>query len=617
MNDNYVFSGFGAAFPPHRVSNADLEYLAEKGYLQGIDAARIEAKPEYQAFQAEWPDAGPVSFFVERVLGFKSRYHVAPYPAREQGPVAQEQAVELAAQAIDGALQQAGLGGADIDAWIVSSASVRGAPGIAPLVKEYFVGDDNDSVARSLQSGCGSFSLAVEMAMEMLHRQPRFRHVVVAHADVMSQFLRRQSDLVRPAVFGDGAGAVVLSRAQGRRREGVLAVRNYQDPRFMGNLGISLDGELYHKPTVIKALAVQGMCRAFREAAAEAGADVAEAAWLVPHQTGHRILDEIAGQLGVLPSRVFRELQLEYGNISGATVPAALWLLAGSGRMAPGSLILAASAGVGGEYGAFAYRVPFASPAAPARRPVLRRARALVTGATGAIGQAVCAELLAAGAQLLVAYRSETALAKLLVQLPQAAGVDVFRTDLRDVESCVRLADYARGHHGGVDFVLHLAGVSGPVAGALAVPAQTLAQIHECNYLAPVVLTQALLERRALRRMVVYFGSAAEDHQIPGSAGYVAAKRALHGWAASASGELARQGVKSLYYSLGVVAGGMSNQLSTEQVGAALSLFGQSRALQVDDVAARIVRSLHCRKVVGVQDTLEHAMVVRRDGYQL
>ena len=116
---------------------------------------------------------------------------------------------------------------------------------------------------------------------------------------------------------------------------------------------------------------------------------------------------------------------------------------------------------------------------------------------------------------------------------------------------------------------------------------------------------------------MLFVGSAAEDAQFSGSSAYVATKRSLHGFVASASWEAFSKGLRTVYYMPGIVETGMTEQLNSKQVFMAMQQINQNNLLPVDNVAERIVKSLYLINVNKVDDSFENILTVRRDGYQV
>ncbi|HEY3445344.1 MAG TPA: 3-oxoacyl-[acyl-carrier-protein] synthase III C-terminal domain-containing protein [Myxococcales bacterium] len=352
MTDSVVFAGFGGAVPAHKVTNAQLSGL------RGLATERIEASEDYQALRCLDPGMTPARYFIERKMGFCERYHVAPFPPdATQRP--KTTTVDLAAEAMARALADAGVEAVRVDAWVMSTVSgpVQ-APDALTLAKRRLTGDASQAMAVPLHAGCGGFNLGLQLGRQLLRSDPAMRHVLVAHAETMSRFLRREPNLVPFATFGDGAACVVLARGRSGRAEGLLHVVNRQDPAFLDLLGVSADWELFMDAKAVKERALRDMGRACEETLAAVGVSRAEVDLFVPHQTGNAIALELARQLEIESDRVYLGAQARYGNVSGATVPMALWTLAQERRLRPGMNILSATAGVGGLYGAFFYRVP-------------------------------------------------------------------------------------------------------------------------------------------------------------------------------------------------------------------------------------------------------------------
>jgi short-subunit dehydrogenase len=175
------------------------------------------------------------------------------------------------------------------------------------------------------------------------------------------------------------------------------------------------------------------------------------------------------------------------------------------------------------------------------------QARILLTGATGGIGQAAAQAFAAAGAQLLLTGRSDTALAALARRLPGARGAPVWvAADLCEAAQVQRLAAEAAAWNCNV--VVHAAGLPafGPLAGE---PPERIAAVLQANLLAPMLLTRGLLPHlaRQARAQVICVGSVLGAIGLPGYSVYGASKWGLRGFAQALRRELAGGPVRVQY----------------------------------------------------------------------
>src|SRR2546421_1664307 len=73
--------------------------------------------------------------------------------------------------------------------------------------------------------------------------------------------------------------------------------------------------------------------------------------WFVPHQANKRIIDGSAHKLGIAPEKVVTTVD-QHGNTSAASIPLALAVAVGDGRIKPGNLVLLEAMGGGFTWGA-------------------------------------------------------------------------------------------------------------------------------------------------------------------------------------------------------------------------------------------------------------------------
>ena len=609
---NYIFSGIGHAVGEYKVTNDDIFRATQQGFLSGFDKDKVLSSKNYQAFLKENPNVSPFDYFAKYKMGFENRQTVVPFPPKKKHFIRTENATELAVRAIEDAFDDSGILAEQVSAWFVSTVSPHEqAPGIAATIKTYFVDKNNLSPTFTLTSGCSGFNLNLERALEYLQLHEEANHVVIAHTETMSSFLTEKSKFVSFVTFGDGAGAIILSKKESNKKEGLLAVDNFQDLKMIDFVGVDKSWNLYMGESIIKDRAIVNLVKSSNAILEKTNWAIENIDLLVPHQTGNAILLETAKRLELSPKKVYLEAQKQFGNVSGSTVLLSLSLLNKAKDLNEGFKILSATAGVGGKYGAFTYLVPKKQTQVKTPNLALKGKKVLLVGATGGLGQAIAKQLDSLGAEVLLQYRNEKKLKKLLSSINPK--FDSYFADLSDNSSIDSLIADIKAKHTSIDFLIFASGTSGTLSSALDVQTDDLKRVTQLNFLSNIKVYQGLFD--ILKETVIFIGSAAEDAQFTGSSAYVSAKRSLHGFVASASWEAFSKGLRMVYYMPGIVQTGMTSQLNAKQVFMAMQQINQEEILEPESVAKRIVQSLYLINVNRVDDTFENILTVRRDGY--
>jgi 3-oxoacyl-[acyl-carrier-protein] synthase-3 len=608
---NYIFSGIGHAVGKYKVSNQDIFQASKQGLLSGFDESKVLASKNYQAFLENHPGVSPFDYFAKYKMGFENRHTVVPFPPKKNHFLRTETTTELAVRAIEDAFEDSGLQATDIDAWFVSTVSPHEqAPGIAATIKTHFVDKYNLTPAYTLTSGCAGFNLNLERAKEYLQLNENATHVVVAHSETMSSFLTEKSKFVSFVTFGDGAGAIILSKQEGDKKEGLLEIENYQDLKMIDYVGVDKYWNLYMGESIIKDRAIVDLVKSSKSILNKTNWTIEDVDLAVPHQTGNAILLEAAQQLNIPEEKMYLDAQRAFGNVSGSTVLLSLSLLNKAKDLKPNMKLLSAAAGVGGKYGAFSYIVPEKPHKYDSEVRVLKGKTVLVLGATGGIGQSIVKHLDRLGADIIVQYRNEEKLELLKSDLP---SIKAYQADFSDEASIKTFTEAIKKDYKQLDYMILASGVSGGVSSALNVNAEDFRAVTQLNFTSQVEVYQSLFP--LLKETAVFVGSAAEDAQFTGSSSYVSAKRSLHGFVASASWEAFSKGLRLVYYMPGIVETGMTMELNAKQAFMAMQQINQEDILQADEVADRIVKSLYLINVNKVDDSFENILTVRRDGY--
>jgi len=256
----------------------------------------------------------------------------------------------LGTQAAQAALRSAGVAADDIDLVICATSTPDFIfPSTACLIQKAL--GITGGAAFDVQAVCSGFVYALATA-DGLIRSGVARRALVIGAEVFSRILD-WNDRSTCVLFGDGAGAVVLTAAQ---KPGILASRLHSDGRHehilraagnvcggavKGHPFLTMDGQAVFK------LAVNVLNDVARETVEAAGLTLNDVNWLIPHQANVRILTATARKLGIPPERVVSTVA-QHANTSAASVPLALSVAVEDGRVKSGDLVL--MEGVGGGF---------------------------------------------------------------------------------------------------------------------------------------------------------------------------------------------------------------------------------------------------------------------------
>jgi 3-oxoacyl-[acyl-carrier-protein] synthase-3 len=269
---------------------------------------------------------------------------------------------DLGVAAARKALDAAGLSPDDIDLIVVATATPDYTfPSTATIIQQKL--GITRGAGFDLQAVCSGFVFAIATADNFLVRG-QFERALVIGAETFSRILD-WSDRSTCVLFGDGAGAVVLerqSKVQAGDR-GVKGIHLRTDGRFKDLLyvdgGPSTTQTVGHLRMVGNQVfkhAVGKISESVRATVDQAGLQVSDIDWFVPHQANQRILSAVAEKLGLDEHKVVSTVA-EHGNTSAASVPLALAAATEDGRVKPGNLVLIEAIGGGLAWGSALIRV--------------------------------------------------------------------------------------------------------------------------------------------------------------------------------------------------------------------------------------------------------------------
>lgn len=329
-------TGLGAYVPENIVTNADL-------------AARMDTNDDW---------------IVERT-GIHERRHVIR---------GQDTTTSMGVKAAKIAIERAGISKDAIDFIVFATLSPEYYfPGPGVLVqKELGIATVG---ALDVRNQCSGFIYALAVADQFV-KTGMYKNILVIGSELQSTGLdmstRGRSVSV---IFGDGAGAAVLSRAAEGESCGILSTHLHSEGQHAEELTVLAPGmgkrwvsdiladndpedqsfyPVMNGPFVFKNAVVR-FAEVIEEGLSANGLTVSDLDMLIPHQANLRISQFIQQKFGLQDSQVFNNIQ-KYGNTTAASIPIALTEAWEQGKINQGDLVVLAAFGSGFTWGSAVIR---------------------------------------------------------------------------------------------------------------------------------------------------------------------------------------------------------------------------------------------------------------------
>lgn len=300
-------AGFGAYLPGRVVSNAEL-------------AQRLGC-------EADW---------ILQASGIAERR----YAAEDEG------VVEMAVKAAEDCLARAGRPAAEVRLLVVATGSgPRRFPGPASEVAQRLGLEQIPALDVAVASAGSLIGMILGDSLA-----PAYGTVLVLAAEKMSSVvLREPADRNTAILFGDGAGACLLSNERGAAR--ILDHVLHSDGAFAEALKLAGDGTLSMDGRSVILQASRKLPRVIAELLDRRRVAAADVAAFLMHQANQNLMDGAARALRVPGERFFSNIR-RYGNTSSASmlIAAADWQAEAGFR--PGEPVVFAAFGAGFHWGA-------------------------------------------------------------------------------------------------------------------------------------------------------------------------------------------------------------------------------------------------------------------------
>ncbi len=272
----------------------------------------------------------------------------------EDSQVTSDLAVEAARRALDAAQ----LSPKDIDMILVATVSPdQPMPNTACIVQHKLGAPQ--CMALDISAACTGFVYGFSIADQFI-RTGTYKNILVIGAEVLSRYVSYK-DRDTCILFGDGAGAAVISRSEESQPSMVYSVHLHADGSISdlfvlpaGGSAIPFSARVLEenlqyvrmKGREIFKHAVRAMSQSCDEALQANGMQPSDVAWIIPHQANSRIIEAVAKHFGIPMDKVVVEIE-EMGNTSAATVIVALDRAIRDGRIQRGQNLLLTAFGAG------------------------------------------------------------------------------------------------------------------------------------------------------------------------------------------------------------------------------------------------------------------------------
>ncbi len=277
---------------------------------------------------------------------------------------------ELAVPAAEQAIEMAGLTKKDIGLILFATLSPdHHFPGAGCYMQAH-MGMEGVGVM-DIRNQCSGFLYGLGTATAFVE-SGQYEHVLLVGSEIHSaglDFTTRGRDVA--VLFGDGAGAAVISAADEDDTAEIHSFHLYADGRYADALAqkiwdirvhpfIQHDGQVgVVNPELMWAkmngrevfkYATRGMVGAIMEACTKNGIGPDDIDLVVPHQANMRINEYVAKMLGVPGEKVVHSI-VDYGNTTAATIPMAMCVAEEQGRLEKGMKVMCVGFGSGFTWG--------------------------------------------------------------------------------------------------------------------------------------------------------------------------------------------------------------------------------------------------------------------------
>ena len=267
---------------------------------------------------------------------------------KERRVVTDQSTCDLAFEASIKALEMAKINSSDIDLIILATTTPDKIFPATATMLQYRLGAS--CPAFDLQAVCAGFVFALTTAQQYIENGSA-KNILVVGSETMSKIVD-WSDRSTAILFGDGAGAVILSADN---EKGIMHSKLYSDGSYLSSLHVNNNrinesGMIEMAGNQVYKIAVNKLSELAQETLTESNMTSDDVTWMVPHQANIRIISAVAKRINLPMSKVILTVE-KHGNTSAASIPLALDTGVRDGRIKKGDTLLFEGIGGGFSWG--------------------------------------------------------------------------------------------------------------------------------------------------------------------------------------------------------------------------------------------------------------------------
>ena len=268
---------------------------------------------------------------------------------KERRIVEDQNTCDLALEASINALEMAELKASEIDLIILATTTPdKIFPATATTLQDRI---GASCPAFDIQAVCAGFVFALTTAQQYIENGV-FKNILVVGSETMSKIVD-WNDRSTAFLFGDGAGAVVLSKdnATGIKHAKICSDGSFLSSLHVNNNGINKTGTIEMAGNEVYRIAVNRLSDLAEETLKDCNMTTDDLTWMVPHQANIRIISAVAKRINLPMNKVILTIE-KHGNTSAASIPLALDVAVRDGRINKGDNLLFEGIGGGFSWGA-------------------------------------------------------------------------------------------------------------------------------------------------------------------------------------------------------------------------------------------------------------------------